>query len=559
VTAEGLEPQTVYAYVPLIDGRWSLGSKEVPPRFETPPDLGGRNFDFTVAFLADQHTPDTPYPVTLDAYGAASQARPLFWAQLGDVMAGSIDGTSEAARGPEALRAVWERNFGRWRSPQAEFARTYPLNLATISDHEIADNYSMNWHHQAFGGAAPEDTTLDDRIAQYDRSLKRWWNFFGRGPSFEDALGRVAAQDRGEMVMGKAYAEHGLYHSYRPCPFVEFFVLDTTSYRGDPYQIQARYAKEAATDTDHARYPWSPLRGPTYIFGDRAHGGNETTDGVRSWLGPRQRDAFLAAVRESRAEAVVVAAGYPLHSLKFEEATLYWPGRESGFDFPREASAILDVLERLDRLVLWVHGDGHSPALVRLRRNVYQLQTGATFLTGPGAGHHAASLESGQRSSGELLAGGRLLAGHQPDLTTGDGSKDLFIGGLDRFEGYLRLYFHPGRELLRSSEAVGVHRGAGTSELEVRLAENPAVGQAATQVVGRVARLRIQGRDRHSVITGYRYADGRAVFELADPVVLDDPEEFRILVDGAAWVRADWVDARGKPWPEFTAVLRVER
>jgi hypothetical protein len=471
-------------------------------------------------------------------------------------MTGSVDGTPEERRTSEGLRALWERNFGTWAAPQARLAASVPLNLATISDHEIANNYSMNWHHEAYAGVPRESARLADRIAQYDVSLGSWWTHFGGKWAFGEPLGRAALADRGESVMGRAYRHHGLYHSYRPAPFVEFFVLDTTSYRGDPYEVRRWHAREANRDTDHSRYPWAPGSGEVYIFGDRAHGATRQTDGVRSWLGPAQEAAFLTALRASTSRVVVVAAGYPLYSLKFEDSNVYWPGRESGFDFAPEAERLLEALVALDRLVLWVHGDGHSPALVHLRPNVYQLQTGATLLSGEGPGHHARSLTSGDRATGDILGGGELLAGHQPDLAPDDGVPDVFRGGVDQFEGFLRLYFHPGREVLRSSERHGLARGRGDREVAMLSATDPARGRAASIVVGKVARVVVRGRPFFSKVRGYRYDNGQAVFTLEDPVVSSPPEELRILVEDEPWVRADWYDAAGKPWGEFTAVLR---
>ena len=67
-----------------------------------------------------------------------------------------------------------------------------------------------------------------------------------------------------------------------------------------------------------------------------------------------------------------MAAGYPLYSVKFQESDRYWEGRESGLDFATELDEIMAAIESTGKLVLWVHGDGHSPALVKLRRNLYQ-------------------------------------------------------------------------------------------------------------------------------------------------------------------------------------------
>jgi PhoD-like phosphatase/concanavalin A-like lectin/glucanase superfamily protein len=558
---DGLEPQTSYVYLPIIDGRAAAaGPPETLPRFTTPPDLGGRNADFTVVFFADQHTPDTREGVPLPAYGAALDQRPLFWAQLGDVVPGSTDGrTVEHKRGPDMLRALWARNFGNWDSPQAGFLRRVPLGIATISDHEITDNYDLNWHRHDYAAAASrEAATLADRIRQYDVSLARWWNHLGWGAGADDALARAARADFGTSAMGLAYATPGLYHGLRPYPFVEFFVLDTTSYRGDTYQSRDHYARTANRDTDHARYPWNAGNGRFFVFGDRAHGANATTDGVRSWLGAVQKRAFLAALRGSTAQVIVVAAGYPLYSYKFEDHPTYWEGREAGFDFATEAEELVSALQRADRLVLWVHGDGHTPALVRLRKNLYQLQVGPTVLAGGGTGHRSRSLGSGSRSRSDLVGGGTVLATHQPDLGPGDATNDVFRGGLDTFEGYLRLYFHPGQEALRSSERAGLHRAAADDAVEVALAADPARNRAGRLVVGRVARVRFGPETRHAVVSGYRYAAGRAVFQLDAPVVRADPDELRILVDAVPWVEARWFDAEGREWRDLAGVLRRE-
>jgi hypothetical protein len=637
---DDLEPQTRYYYAPLIDGRRGLDPGPGGfPSLLTLPDLGGRNADFTAAFFADQHVHGAT-PVPLGPYDAAAASRPMFWAQLGDVAAGNLDG-----RGPEhrrtaaQLQAVWARGFAPG-TPQAAFAGRFGLNLATISDHEVTDNFSLNWHLAAYGQAASAaEATLHDRVGQYDRSLARWWASFGWGDAFDDRLGQVARTDRGESVMaetpvaasaeagqarvcldrrgveafaagdfvsladaspdvlhtrvraagadsgctsgwsvtlaqpparpyqaedgstlavGARYARPGHYRAWQPFPFVEFFVADTTSYRGDTYQKQSLYAVDANRDRDHARYRWDPVTGPEFIYADRAHGANRTTDGVRSWLGPTQRNALLAALAGSRAAVVVVAAGYPLYSVKFEGSTRYWEARESGFDFAPEVEQIVTALERLDRLVLWIHGDGHTPALVRLRRNVYQLQTGATHPSSDRPGHRSRRLVSGSRSGHDTIGGGYLIAGHQPDLSVGDESNDIFEGGLDQFAGYLRLYFHPGQEGLRSSESAGLRRGRSAREVIIPAARDPALGEAARLLPGKVVRLRFGDDSLHSVVAGYRYEPGQAVVTLQDPVVRADPDELRVLLDALPWVESRWFDARGREWRDFTFVMRKD-
>lgn len=563
VVMEGLSPQATYAYAPFVDGRQAIaGTPDVLPRFETPPDLGTRNADFTAVFLADQHTPDGPVATPLAAYAPALRERPLFWAQLGDVAPGSTDGrTAEWKRSPAMLRELWERNYGNWSLPQNRFARAVPLNLATINDHEVANNYSMNWHQRDYGEAASrEESTSDARRGQYDASVARWWNYFGWGPDFADPLGEVAREDRGQSVMEKPYRSHGHYHTYRPYPFVEFFVVDTTSYRGDPYQEQSLYERLANRDTDHARYPWSPEKGRYFIFGDRSHGADALTDHVRSWLGPLQKAAFLASLRSSAARVLVIAAGYPLYSLKFETSTRYWEGRESGFDFAREAAEILDALSSLDRLVLWVHGDGHAPALVRLRANVYQLQVGSTFPVGGEVGHRPRSLTGGMRSPGDLIGGGVLLSLHQPDLAPGDLSDDVFLGGLDQFHGYLRLYFHPGQEAWSSADRFRIRRG--TSDREIAIATDavadPATGRAAEAIIGRVARLRFGERSLYGIVSSYHFDAGTVRLQLTEPLVTTDPDDVRILIDAQPWVEARWFDAGGREWRHVSGVLRRE-
>jgi hypothetical protein len=635
---EGLEPGTRYTYVPLVNGARALDGRSAPlPSFETPPDLGGRDADFTVVFLADQHAADGPEAVPMEAYAVAAAQRPLFWAQLGDVAAGHVrEDAPEIRRTPADHAALWRRNYGNPALPQARLARLFPLGLATISDHEIADNFSMNWHRTAPGRGR---ATLHERVAIYDGAIGSWWNWFGWGARLDDALGRAALADRGESVMaetpaallgdatdarlcvaadralgfaagdfvfladdeagdfrtrvaevgavggcgagrgapvtlagppprpyrvssgarlavGARYGRHGHYRSVRPFPFVEFLLLDTTSYRGDPYQERA-CAVDANRDTDHARYPWTPET-PGFIHGDREGGANRTTDGVRSWLGPAQKRAFLEAVAASRAGVVVVVAGYPLYSTKFERSPRYWPGRESGFDFATEVEEIVAALERLDRLVLWVHGDGHTPMLVRLREDLYQIQVGPTLMRHRASpGHRSRTLASGDRATGDLLGGGELIAGHQPDLNLGDEEDDTFGAHLDQFEGCLRLYFHPGGEALRSIETAGLARGANDRVVEVAASEDPAGGAAARHVVGKVARLEVAGQTRHSVITSYRFEAGRARFELADPIVTAAPEQMRVLLGGRPWVEATWLDARGRPWRDFSSVLRA--
>jgi hypothetical protein len=640
LTVDGLAPQTRYTYVPLIDGRRALDDgPEGFPSFLTPPELGGRNADFTVAFLADQHTLHRAETTPLVVYDAAAQARPLFWAQLGDVAAGNLTPESyEEERSRQEVKAIWKRNYGDRTSPQARFAGSYALNLATISDHELMNNFNMNWHRSIFGG--DERATLHDRVDRYDLSIATWWNYFGWGSPLTDRLGRTALGDHGESVMaepptamledltgrdacvadeaagglrsgsfvylvddatapfharvagvgsggscgngqgtvvtlsnkpdgtlrrdrnarlgvGARYARHGHYHSYQPFPFVEFFVLDTTSYRGDPYQESELYARDANRDTDHSRYPWDPGEGRLFIYGDREHGANRTTDGIRSWLGPAQKAAFLDAIGRSPAEVLVVAAGYPLHSAKFEWSERYWEARECGFDFATELEEILAAIEGLDKLVLWVHGDGHTPMLVRLRPNLYQLQIGATFLGHTeNPGHRSRTLTSGERSASDSVGGGELIAGHQPDLSFGDDSEDFFAGHLDKFEGYLRLYFHPGREALRSSERSGLRRGDTDRVVEIPVETDPARGAAGRNIVGKVVRLHFGERRLHSVVESYRFDSDHVRLEIQDPIVTEDPDRARLIIDGIPWVEAKWFDARGREWREFSAILR---
>jgi len=561
IEVANLNSQTVYRYVPMIEGRRAMdGPSEALPAFTTPPELGERNADFTADFLADQHTPNGPEATCLEAYGVALRDSPLFWAQLGDVVPGALDSkTAEHKRDRSMLRGLWERNYGSWSLPQARLARSVPLNMATISDHEIENNYDLNWHLFAYGRApSPEESTLADRLTQYNLSMRSWWSHFGWGWPQDDRLGLVARKDFGAAAQGVGYETPGLYHSYRPYPYVEFLVLDTSSYRGDTYQRRQLFARQANSDRDHSRYPWSSAAGPLYIFGDTRHGANVVTDSVRSWLGPAQREAFLAAIRTSRAKILVIVAGYPLYSFKFERSELYWPARESGFDFASEAAEILETLESADRLVLWVHGDGHSPALVRLRQSVYQLQTGATYLAGPAVGHTPRSFGPGERGREDLLGGGVLMGGHQPDLRPGDDSADVFLGGLDQFEGYLRLYFHPGQEALRNSEDASPRRGGSNFEIEIPTPVDPAKGAAAQAVVDKVMRIRYGNRVLFSPVAGYRFKNGAAVFRLRDPIVTVDPQEVRILVDGVPWVEARWFDVRGHEWRDLGAVLRRE-
>jgi hypothetical protein len=77
--------------------------------------------------------------------------------------------------------------------------------------------------------------------------------------------------------------------------------------------------------------------------------------------------------------------------------------------------------------------------------------------------------------------------------------------------------------------------------------------------VGRVVRLQFGERRRHSVVTSYGYDNGRARIELKDPVVSEDPDLLRVILDGDPWVEARWFDTRGREWREFSSVLRKER
>jgi len=87
--------------------------------------------------------------------------------QLGDVVPLSVDGTEEARRTSDGAQALWERNYAPG-TPQASFAARFGLALATINDHEIGNNYSLNWHGLPFGTAASlAEATLFDRVAAY--------------------------------------------------------------------------------------------------------------------------------------------------------------------------------------------------------------------------------------------------------------------------------------------------------------------------------------------------------------------------------------------------------
>jgi phosphodiesterase/alkaline phosphatase D-like protein len=636
VTVEGLRPQTRYTYVPLVNGRRALANGPGGlPSFVTPPDLGDRNADFTAVFLADQHVANVRETVPLPAYDVAARQQPLFWAQLGDVAAGSLVPQREEDRSRADIRRIWSRNFGDPTSPQVRFARAHSLTLATFNDHEVMNNYSMNWHQLHSGG---ENATLHDRVARYDRSIGPWWDYFGWGVPLTDRLGQVALEDHGGSVMaepsarvvadvsertvcvvssdgarfsagsfvyladnagdpfhtrvasvgspgdcgegegttvtleerpsrsfrrdrdariavGARYTQHGHYHSYSPFPFVEFFLLDTTSYRGDDYQ-ERRLDREANRDTDHSRYSWDSGGGYKFIYGDREHGANRTTDNVRSWLGPQQKRAFLQAIAGSRADVLVVAAGYPLYSSKFEHSKKNWEGRESGLDFATELEEIVSALEQLEKLVLWVHGDGHTPLLVRLRENLYQLQIGATLVGHTESpGHRPRTLASGDRAEGDFLGGGTLIASHQPSLKT-DGTGGPFREHLDQFEGCLRLYFHPGRDVLRNAERDGLRRGENDHVVEIPAEEDPAGKGARRHIGGKVVRLHFGEDRRHSAVRSYRFEDGRARFELEDPIVTRDPDVLRVIIDGNPWVEAKWFDSRGREWRDFSTVMR---
>jgi hypothetical protein len=558
VVLQGLSPQTSYDYALRADGRL-LG----PPagsvyRFRTPPDLGEANADFTALLFADQHLPNDAVARPIGAFAAALREEALFWGQLGDVAPGSPrSGVPEWKRSAHDLRRLWWRIFGEPSLPQVRFASRVPLNVATISDHEIANNFSLNWHAHAYGeAAAAESATLADRVRQYDLSLARWRNHFGAGAPAAGALGEAAAGDRGESVMGRAYAAPALYHQLRPYPFVELFVLDTTSFRGDPYQERRLHSQAAHADTTHARYSFSP-QSPHHIGGDRSHGANETTESTRSWLGPTQRAALLEGLRRSRAKVLVVCAGYPLRSLKFEGSARYFEGRESGFDFPSEAAAVLGALEATGKLVLWVHGDGHVPQALRLRPNVYQLQVGTTWPVEGETGHRPRRLGSGALGTADLGGGAEILGLHQPDLVPGDLGNDVFLGGLDQFRGYLRLYFHPGQEALVSSAQHALRRlEAGRAiAIETGEKEDPAQGRAAAAVAGRVARVRTAEGLFHSRVTGYRFSEGKLTLSVADPFP-GEPRDVRVLIDAEPWVEARWYDEGGEEWRHLALTLR---
>ena len=119
IARDDLQPQTRYYYAPLVDGRRGLDPGPAGfPSFVTLPDVGGRNADFTAAFFADQHVFGAA-PPPLPPYDVARAARPLFWAQLGDVASGNLDGkTPEYRRSREHLQRLWQRSFAPG-TPQA--------------------------------------------------------------------------------------------------------------------------------------------------------------------------------------------------------------------------------------------------------------------------------------------------------------------------------------------------------------------------------------------------------------------------------------------------------
>jgi hypothetical protein len=95
VEITGLSPETRYSYLPMIDGRRAFeGDPATFPSFRTAPGIDGHNVDFTAVFFADQHTYDRPEMTPMPAYAAAAAANPLFWAQLGDVDPGNLDGST---------------------------------------------------------------------------------------------------------------------------------------------------------------------------------------------------------------------------------------------------------------------------------------------------------------------------------------------------------------------------------------------------------------------------------------------------------------------------------
>ena len=149
-----------------------------------------------------------------------------------------------------------------------------------------------------------------------------------------------------------------------------------------------------------------------------------------------------------------------------------------------------------------------------------------------------------------------LIAAHQPDLSPGDGVGDVFRGHLDQFEGLLRLYFHPGREVLRNAEREGLRRGDSNRLVEIPVSEDPAGRNAGSQIVGKVLRLDFGDERRHSVVTAYEFSEGRARIELKDPIVFRDPDSLRVIVDANPWVEARWFDSRGREWRDFATVMR---
>jgi hypothetical protein len=92
--------------------------------------------------------------------------------------------------------------------------------------------------------------------------------------------------------------------------------------------------------------------------------------------------------------------------------------------------------------------------------------------------------------------------------------------------------------------------------VEIPAASDPARGEAGRHIVGKVVRLRLGGRRLHSVVESYRFDSDHVRLEMRDPIVAEDPDELRLIVDGNPWVEAKWFDSQGREWREFSAILR---
>jgi len=364
----------------------------------------------------------------------------------------------------------------------------------------------------------------------------------------------------GVVTVGAKHSVQGHYGTWA-YGGVRYYLLDTTTYRGDTYESSEYYTYANKTEIDHSS---------SVVVRDQAYGSNATIINVRSWLGPTQRDWFLKSLNSVTERVVIIMAGYPLKSLKFDMGPEI-EGGESGQDFTTEMNSIISKLkgvsEKNSSIILWVHGDGHIPEFFRLARNIYQCQIGNTIsLSGPGPGHHSEYIKSGEFSTRQGAKGAYIIERDVSTNFTND-RKDHINGYLDNMEAFMAILVHPGEELfIRMDDAHVTRVSNSVVRLHFPVTASPAtpyVGSAQKDLAGKVARLKIEG-------IGYKYT---TIFSMADykagntyidanlssGVATADVDNFRVIMHNNPYVNIRWFDSSGDELNKMQETLYYQK